>query len=149
MKETDIASIFKHIYNIMRRYGVQNVIQRLRQLEAQGIDHFETEIIEAIIVQVTSSFSISRKDLFERKKRGASSDARKMCYVLMKENLTLNEMQIAWYFDRHNKAVYRAMYEYEQMNPSVKWHREFLEKKKEIDQKISALINQRLSTEHK
>ena len=147
MKETDITSIFKHIYNVMRRYGVQNVIHKLRQLEAQGIDHFETEVIEAIIVHVTCQYEISRKDLFEGKKRGACSDARKMCYILMKENLSLNEMQIAWYFDRHNKAVYRAMYEYAQMNNSIKWQREFLEKKRIVDEKISMLVNQRLSTE--
>ena len=139
MKETDITLVFKHIYNVVRRHGITKVVERLRQLEQSGITQHQLDIVDQIIIEVTKLYGITRTELFEHKK-GTVAEARKMCYVVMKETLPLNETQIGVQFGRTNRVVYRAIDEYRNMSMSQKFDANWLKKKQIVDTAIKRYI---------
>jgi hypothetical protein len=127
MKETDIASIFKHIYTVFRVHGVNNVMDKLRQLQQVGLNEYNLALMEFIVTEVANMYRVRRSDL-RTVRGGPESEARKMCYVIMCQELTVSEKNVAWYFDRSPKVVYRALEEYREMSDKVNWQKDFLKK---------------------
>ena len=143
MIDTEIASLLKQFYSVIRKHGISKIINRFSLLELYLVDDQQEDLAEFIVKKVIFAYSITEKELFE-KKQGITSEARTMCYVLMKEHLGLSESKIGWYFDRHNKVVYRALAEYSKMTDKVSWQKDFLKKKAEISQSIEQINNKSL-----
>lgn len=142
---TDLISLVTHILNVTRVHGVNNLKKKLEELQYQGIPDLKIILIDDAINEVVKSYGITRKDLFHGKRKGATSDARKMCYIILTEHFSLSEKEAAWYFERHPKVVYRALDEFKNMSNGVKWQRDFLAKKKEISNRVEVII--KLKTE--
>lgn len=120
----------------MRRYGVSNVVNKLRQLESNRINLSKSDSIDLIVSIVCKDYGVKRDDLFSRKKAVVLSESKKMAVILMYEEAEMSPKEIAWYFNRHSKSVYRILDEYGLMTSEVKWQRDFLEKKKILAEKI-------------
>ena len=138
MREPDISTLLVNVYKVMRKYGVNNVIRKLRQIEQKNIDSNNTESIDLIISIVCGLYKVKRADLFSRKKSNPVSESKKMAIVLIRENVEMSPAQIAIYFNRHNRSVYRILNEYQSMTDEVKWQKDFLEKKRVLSDKIKA-----------
>lgn len=137
MKEPDISTLLVSVYKVMRRYGVSNVVKKLRQIETNRIDLTKSDSIDLIVSVVCTDYKVKRSDLFSRKKAVVLSESKKMAVILMHEEAEMSPKEIAWYFNRHSKSVYRILDEYGLMTAEVKWQRDFLEKKKILAQKIN------------
>jgi chromosomal replication initiation ATPase DnaA len=121
-----IADFFKQVHRGVNKFGAAKVMKKLQQLDAESYDERQREVIDFIILKVTHAFNISKYDLMESSKRGAVTDARKMCFILFKRNLDLSDHQIASYFSRVRQVVHRAMHEYEEMTGKLNHERDFL-----------------------
>lgn len=140
-KESETINLFKHILKVCKSHGIHKVDVILRQLEIHGLGESETELIEAIIARVTAIYQINRKDLFNTFRTRTCSEARKMCYILIRTHLEMSHSKIALYFNRNNRVVYRAIEDYKTMNVSIKWQREFIKNCQVVDIEISAIKN--------
>lgn len=135
-QQPDIALIFRQIYTVVRKYGVENVLKKLREIEAKADEPSDVELIDIIINNVCKEFNVKRDTLFQKNKNARASEARRMCYVLIKTYLRLSNRQIAWFFNQHDKSVWRAIMEYQSMSTKIKWQKDFIEKKNLLTIKI-------------
>jgi chromosomal replication initiation ATPase DnaA len=120
----------------MRQHGVSNVLTKLRQIEQKEIAEDKTDSIDLIINIVCAEYKIKRSDLLSRKKGVSVSESKKMAILLISENVQVTPSEIALYFNRHNRSVYRILNEYQSMTEDVKWQKDFLEKKQKLTNKI-------------
>lgn len=135
---TDIPSLIYHVYNVCRKHGVKQVISKWKQFEKEDYEHSQLLMVNKTIELVLKEFSISRSALFNKQNRGACSEGRKMCYVLLKKYASMDETQIAWYFSRHAKVVYRANDEFIRMTTKVKWQKEWMDHYKNVNEELHA-----------
>jgi chromosomal replication initiation ATPase DnaA len=140
--DSDFIGLLRNIYRVVRRHGVKVVEEKLRQMESFGIDDYETKVIDRIIEECCRAFRVERSELVDGKKRGIYASARKVAFVVMKETLSLSETQISFFFKRHNKVVYRAIQEWEMMDPTHPSDREMLGKKQVVSAAVTKFIEE-------
>lgn len=126
---------------MMRKFGVNNVIRKLRQIEQKNIDENNTKDTELVINVVCRSYGVKKQDLLSRKKGVSVSESKKMAIVLISELVNMPASSIAVLFNRHNRSVYRILNEYQAMTYDVKWQKDFLEKKEFLTNKINSELN--------
>lgn len=141
MREPDISRLLIDIYNTVRRYGVKNIVGKLKELEQKDTDTDHSEAINLIVNLVCKEYDVWRKDLLSKKRGNSLSEAKKMVVVLVAENVPISYREIAWYFNRHNRSVYRVLEEYQNMSKDIKWQRDFLEKKEQLTTLIKTRLN--------
>lgn len=143
MREPDLPTLLVNVYQVMRRFGVNNVIRKLRQIEQRSIDENSTEHIDLIINVVCRSYGVKKADLMSRKKGVSVSESKKMAIVLISEIVAMPATNIALLFNRHNRSVYRILKEYQAMTYDVKWQKDFLEKKEILTDKINTELSKK------
>ena len=143
MKEPDISRILIDVYNTVRRYGVKKIVSTIKQIEQRQINTDHSETINLIVNYVCKEYKIWRSDLFSTKRGDNILEAKKMVVVLVSENVPITHNEIAWYFNRHNRSVYRILNEYQAMTRDIKWQRDFLEKKDILSNQIKTEINRK------
>lgn len=143
MREPDLPTLLINVYQVMRKFGVNNVIRKLRQIEQKNIDEFDSKDINLIINIVCRSYGVKKTDLLSRKKGVAVSESKKMAIVLLSEIVKMPATNIAILFNRHQRSVYRVLNEYQAMTFDVKWQKDFLEKKQVLTENINIEIEKK------
>lgn len=134
-EEQDIVNFIKKLYHTVRKIGMKRFTEIIETAKNQ--DNFpekESELMSFIIKCSADNFKVSESDILKKHSKGASSDARKMCFVVINKHFDLTHKNIALYFGRQDHAlVSKAIREFNTMNMKIKTHKEFLEKFEKID----------------
>jgi hypothetical protein len=128
------ADFFKEIYKGINKFGVVKVLKKLQQLDDEEIDEDLRELIRFIELKVVTTFEITIDQLKNSTERGIVTDARKMCYVLLKNHADFSDYRVAMHFKKVRQVVHRAMKEYSKMSENIPQDRKFLEKLAEIQE---------------
>lgn len=107
-----IVLFFGEIQRVIKKYGYDHVMKKLRELHDEESDGFQKEISNFILYKTCNHYLVSRDDVLFSKKRGVISEARRMCYALMKEHLRLSDEKIGFFFGgRSRQYVNRELNE--------------------------------------
>ena len=95
----EIAEFFGEVHRVISKYGIDHVVNKLREIQYEHNDEKDRDICEYILVQTCNRFEVVREDVLHSSKRGIITEARRMCYALMKEHLPISDEQIGLYFN--------------------------------------------------
>lgn len=109
---SDIVELFIHLAKCVEKHDAQRVLSHMRLMEFQDSDVFERTIFDFILHITSVHYKVTIEDLLISKKRGNVLTARKMCYVLIYNNIpSLKQSDIARLFNRSRQLVNMAIQE--------------------------------------
>ncbi len=95
--QTEIVDFLKQVQKIISKHGLSKVLTQLRTMSIEHGDGTEN-VCEYIITLTRVHYAIDRDVLLNSKKRGRITEARRMCFALMKEHLPFSDEEIGNYF---------------------------------------------------
>lgn len=96
--QVEILEFFKEVQRVISKHGLQKVLSQLRRIQNDFDNGVEKEIYDFILTQTALHYNIQEIDILNSKKRGVISEARRMCFALMKEHLPFTDEEIGYYF---------------------------------------------------
>ena len=121
---------------IQRAGGVDGLIAEIRRY-AENCDNTQKRELEIkILVYTSEEFGITTDNILYSPKRGDVVAARKLCFVIFKEQLGMSEYAIAKYFNRSDPIVNRAVHEFEKYEGKVKEEKKILAAYRNIVEKL-------------
>lgn len=96
--ELEILEFFREVQRVISRHGLQKVLGQLRRIQIDCGDGYEKDVCDYILTTTANHYSIDKHDILISKKRGMISEARRMCFALMKEHLLFTDGEIGEYF---------------------------------------------------
>lgn len=96
--EKEIINFLKELHRVISKFGADKVINQIRKLHLDSDDVYTKDVCNYILVVTSNKYKITLDDLMYSNKRGNVSDARKMCFALMKEHLSITDEEIGSYF---------------------------------------------------
>lgn len=96
--EKEIINFLKELHRVISKFGADKVLNQIRKLHLDSDDVYTKDVCNYILVVTSNKYKITLDDLMYSNKRGNVSDARKMCFVLMKEHLSITDEEIGSYF---------------------------------------------------
>jgi chromosomal replication initiation ATPase DnaA len=110
MKQTDeIVDFFREVQRVITKHGLDKVLKQLRSIHSESDEGFEHDVSEYILVVTSNHYSLLKEDVLYSRKRGIVSDARRMCFALMKEHLVVSDEQIGDKFDRSRQYINKEL----------------------------------------
>lgn len=100
--QTEIVEFFREVQRIISKHGLSKVLGQLRRISLDS-DGYEKDVCEYILVVTSNHYLIPKELLLNSKKRGTISEARRMCFALMKEHLPFSDEQIGDYFNGRSR----------------------------------------------
>jgi chromosomal replication initiation ATPase DnaA len=96
--DKEIINFLKELHRVMSKFGSDKVLNQIRKLHLDSDDVYTKDVCNYIIVVTSNKYKISLDDLMYSNKRASVSKARKMCFALMKEHLSITDEEIGGYF---------------------------------------------------
>jgi len=96
--QVEILEFFREVQRVISKHGLQKVLGQLRKLKIDSNNDLEREVCEYILSTTANHYNIELADILNSKKRGVISEARRMCFALMKEHLPFTDEEIGEYF---------------------------------------------------
>jgi chromosomal replication initiation ATPase DnaA len=135
-EEQDIVNFIKKLYQTVRKIGMKRFSEIIETAKIQ--DNFpekESQLINFIIKCSAENYNINEQEIIKKHTKGASSDARKMCFVIINKHFDFTHKNIALYFGRNDHAlVSKAIREFNSMNTKIKTHKDFIDKFNKINE---------------
>lgn len=89
------------------------------------------------VLDIYKNRGVKREYIFDNKKRGETTIARKFIVLLIKHNIQISDRALASYFGgRCRQVVYRIVREFEDLDAQNKLDKEFIEQYNQINLKI-------------
>lgn len=101
----DIAQFFREVTRVISKYGLQHVMTELRKIQHEFSEGLEKDMCEYIVSITAKFYTVNTNDLLFSNKRGLISEARRMCYALMKEHLAITDDRIGDYFGGKSRQL--------------------------------------------
>jgi chromosomal replication initiation ATPase DnaA len=98
INEFEILDFFREVQRVIAKHGLQKVLGQLRRIQIDCGNSFEKDVSDFILVTTANHYSLDKQDVLISKKRGVISEARRMCFALMKEHLPFTDEEIGDYF---------------------------------------------------
>jgi chromosomal replication initiation ATPase DnaA len=138
-EEQDIVNFIKKLYQTVRKIGMKRFSEIIETAKIQdSFPEKESQLINFIIKSCASTYDISEHDIIKKHTKGASSDARKMCFVVISKHFDFTHKNIALYFGRNDHAlVSKAIREFNSMNIKIKTHKDFIENFNKINESVT------------
>jgi chromosomal replication initiation ATPase DnaA len=137
--DSEMVKVVKKMASAISKHGVTRVVGALNNLNEDD-DGFKSErlLISFIIDECSKKFQVNPSDLSKKNIRGVTSDARSMCFVLIKKYLNYSHQDIAKRFNSNNHSmVSSALKRFDDLNYNVKTDRIFLDIFKDLDSLVS------------
>lgn len=100
----EIVDFFREVQKVIKKHGLETVLTKLREIHGDNShDGFEKDVCEFILVKTANHYLIPKEDIIRSKKRGVVSEARRMCFALMKEHLPISDEEIGDIFDGRSR----------------------------------------------
>lgn len=96
--DKEIIHFLKELHRVITKFGADKVLSQIRKLHLESDNEFTKDVCNYIIIVTSNKYLISTNDLMYSNKRGTITNARKMCFALMKEHLTITDEEIGGYF---------------------------------------------------
>ncbi len=96
-KHSEIILFFREVHRIISKHGLSQVLNHLRMINTD-FEVMEIDVLKYIVSLTAIHFEISKDELLNSNKRGVITEARRMCFALIKENLPFSDEQIGEYF---------------------------------------------------
>ena len=96
--QVEILEFFREVQRVISKHGLQKVLGQLRKLKIDSNNEFERDVCDYILNTTANHYDIELNDILTSKKRGIISEARRMCFALMKEHLPFTDEEIGHYF---------------------------------------------------
>jgi hypothetical protein len=94
----EILDFFREVQRVISKHGLPKVLSELRKLKIDSNNDLERDVSDYILNITATHYQIEIADILASKKRGAISEARRMCFALMKEHLPFTDEEIGHYF---------------------------------------------------
>jgi chromosomal replication initiation ATPase DnaA len=92
--QEEILEFLREVQRVILKHGIEKVIFQLKKLKNDSNDIFKREICEYILNQTSLHYKVPMGDILISRKRGVLSEARRMCFALMKEHLSYTDEEI-------------------------------------------------------
>jgi len=96
--QVEILEFLREVQRVISKHGLNKVLGQLRKIKIDSNNELERDVCEYILTETSRHYSIEINDILTSKKRGAISEARRMCFALMKEHLPFTDEEIGDYF---------------------------------------------------
>lgn len=96
--KVEILEFLREVQRVISKYGIEKVIEQLRKLKVESNNVVYKKTCDYILTETAHHYQIDIIDILTSKKRGVISEARRMCFALMKEHLPLTDEEIGEYF---------------------------------------------------
>jgi hypothetical protein len=96
--QVEILEFLREVQRVITKHGLEKVLSQLRRLKVDVNGNFEKETFEYILNQTANHYQLEINDILTSKKRGLFSEARRMCFALMKEHLPFTDEEIGDFF---------------------------------------------------
>ncbi len=94
----EIVSFFKEVQRVISKYGLDKVLEQLRKIHLTNNDDYEKEVYNHILTITSNKYNLDKDIVLFSNKRGTVTEARRMCFALMKEHLPFSDEEIGSYF---------------------------------------------------
>lgn len=94
----EIVSFFKEVQRVISKYGLEKVLEQLRKIHLTNDDDYEKEVYNHILTITSNKYNLEKDVVLFSNKRGIVTEARRMCFALMKEHLAFSDEEIGTYF---------------------------------------------------
>lgn len=102
----DISEFFREVQRVISTFGIDQVMEKLREISHEDQSGLHRDVCDFIVLSTALHFGVSKKDVLFSSKRGAVSDARRMCYALMKEHIKdISDEKIGSYFGGKSRQI--------------------------------------------
>lgn len=101
--ELEIYDFFRELQRVISKYGLEKVLTQLRRIHIDNGSVFEKDVSEYILTTTANHYSLNKQDILTSKKRGVISEARRMCFALMKEHLPFTDEEIGDFFNGRSR----------------------------------------------
>jgi chromosomal replication initiation ATPase DnaA len=93
------------------------------------------------VIEEFKPYKITKEDVFETKKRGEITIARKMAVIVIKSNLKITDKTLSGFFGgRCRQVVYNILREYAKLDIQNKVDSKFIDKYNRIDEKVKKYL---------
>jgi chromosomal replication initiation ATPase DnaA len=96
--QVEILEFLREVQRVISKHGLNKVLGQLRKIKIDSNNELERDVCEYILTETSRHYSIEINDILTSKKRGSISEARRMCFALMKEHLPFTDEEIGDYF---------------------------------------------------
>ena len=96
--QVEILEFLRELQRVISKHGLQKVLGQLRRLKVDSNNDIEKKTCDYILTETAHHYQIDIIDILTSKKRGLVSEARRMCFALMKEHLPVTDEEIGDYF---------------------------------------------------
>lgn len=144
-EQDEILNLIKQIYKGVRRFGIKKIDKTIRELNDDTPISNKLKVIDFILFKTSEKYQLRKKELLASNKRGYVAEARRLCYILFKNNLEMKQSEIASFFKRDNTLIYKALKEYKNLDSSLYPDRNFLKNYNVLDKEVKE-YKQKLSS---
>ena len=137
-EDKETIALVTQFYKAVKKIGTHKLVRILHEVGTNKTSKEQNEKIKFICHCVSAHYSVPYNELFKSGTKGTSFDARRMCYILIHKHTRLttsvigNEMGL-----KSHSGISKAINEFKRMDETIKFHREFIEAYKHLDNKIS------------
>jgi chromosomal replication initiation ATPase DnaA len=142
----DLVIFFQQLHKVISKVGYKKVLSTISSITLDDREQKERELFNKIIDVCANHFLIDKDEILLSKKRGNVSEARRMCFALMKNNLDITDGAIGEYIGGRSKQFVNnelktvlldeskltTKYQYKFYNDYIKLNNEILKFKESI-----------------
>lgn len=144
------AVIFKLLTQCVRKYGDDGLIKILKShISGHHFSEEKTKLITNYIIDCTATeyeqHGVTKETILNSSRRGAHSEARKICFILIKKNIKISSHKLINYFGKNSiEIVNRAVRDHVKIdrNSKAKAEQEFIKRYDAINKKVLDFITE-------
>lgn len=107
--------LYDELNEFVYRFGLDKAIELIRQAKISNENSLSTEVfidndfyVKSLLQIVSEEYALSKDDLLNSTNREVT-EARKICYSIMKHDLAMQLSEIAFLFNKHDSTICRAL----------------------------------------
>ena len=132
-----IVELFDVLSNAIRKIGHDTLKRRITTLVENADNPLRKELELKILKLISEEYNVPIEEIVDGNKRGDFFCAKKMAFLLFKNELLLSEYKIAKYFKRTPPVVNKAIHEFKTLNINVKSDKRTIDILERINNKVS------------
>lgn len=99
----DLVTFFQQLHKVISKVGYKKVLSTISNITLDDREQKEKELCNQIIIVCANHFLVEKDEILLSKKRGIISEARRMCFALIKNNLGISDSAIGEYIGGRSK----------------------------------------------
>jgi len=139
----EVADFFRIVHRGIQKYGIRRITKLIEEIDLQENNSNFNLIYDYIVEAVCSEYDITRDDLMHSTKRGEITIARKVCFVIIKQNLSISNERLAKNFGgRVRQVINNAMSDFKELDRESKADAPFLACYDKVNNQVVKYVEQ-------